>query len=231
MPATKIQELPPQDRPRERLQRLGTAALTDAELIAILLRTGARGYSAIDLARLLVNHFGSLSGISRATVTELSRVHGMGLAKSSQLAAAFGLGQRLAAETLTRTKIDSPDIVFALLGSEMRSFSKEVLRAVLLDTRHCLIKIEDISLGSLNESIAHPREIFRPAVLNSAYALILVHNHPSGDPTPSEADHRLTRRLEEASRLLQINLIDHIIIGAPRDGQSPYFSFKEAGIL
>lgn len=230
MPA-RIQELPPQERPRERLNRLGAMALADAELLAILLRTGVRGTSAIDLASQMIREFGSLSGLSRATVPELSRIRGVGLAKASQLAAAFGLGQRLVAETLTRTKIDSPEIVFHLLGQEMTALSQEALRVILLNTRYHLIKIESVSLGSVNESIAHPREIFRAAIHHAAYALIVVHNHPSGDPSPSEADHRLTRRLAEAAQLLQINLLDHVIIGAPAKERAPYFSFKEAGVL
>ena len=113
----------------------------------------------------------------------------------------------------------------------MRRLDRESLRAVLLDTRHRLLRVEEISLGSLNESIAHPREIFRAAVQHAAAAFILVHNHPSGDVSPSEADHRLTRRLAEAARLLQIPMLDHVIIGVPRGGQPGYFSFREAGVL
>ena len=113
----------------------------------------------------------------------------------------------------------------------MRALDRESLRAVLLDTKHRLIRVEEISLGSLNESIAHPREIFRPALIHAAFAFVLVHNHPSGDPTPSDADRRLTRRLIEAAALLQIRLIDHVIVGAPCEGRLPYFSFLEAGMM
>jgi DNA repair protein RadC len=113
----------------------------------------------------------------------------------------------------------------------MRALHKESLRVVLLDTRFHLIRTEEVSLGSVNESIAHPREVFRPAIIYSAYALIVAHNHPSGDPSPSQADHSLTRRLREAAELLQIRLLDHLIIGAPAPDRTPYFSFKEAGIL
>ena len=117
------------------------------------------------------------------------------------------------------------------VAAEMRALHKESLRVVLLDTRYHLIRMEEVSLGSVNESIAHPRDVFRPAVISSAYAVIVVHNHPSGDPSPSQSDHSLTRRLVEAAELLQIKLLDHIIIGAPSEGQPPYFSFKEAGVL
>ena len=152
-------------------------------------------------------------------------------AKAVQLVAAFGLGQRLARETLARKKIDSPELVCDLVAAEMRMLHKESLRVILLDTKYHLLRIEEVSLGSVNESIAHPRDVFRPAIISSAYAVIVVHNHPSGDPSPSQSDHSLTRRLSEAAELLQIRLLDHIIIGAPAEGRAAYFSFKEAGVL
>jgi DNA repair protein RadC len=226
-----IHELPELDRPREKLAKFGSAALSDSELIAILLRTGMKGRNAIEVGRDLLAKFQSLNGISRANVTELATIKGVGMTKAIQLAAALGLASRLARETLAKSKIDSPPLVYELLGSEMRALVKESLRVILLDTRYHLMRVEEISLGSLNESIAHPREIFHPALIHCAYALIVVHNHPSGDPSPSEADNRLTRRLQEAAGLLQINLLDHIIIGAPNGSSPPYFSFKEAGIL
>ena len=205
--------------------------MSDSELIAILLRTGMKGRNAIELSRDLLAKFQSLNGLSRANIRELATTKGVGLTKAVQLAAAFGLASRLARESLAKTRIDSPPLVYDLLGSEMRALSKESLRVILLDTRYHLMRIEEVSLGSLNESIAHPREIFRPALIHSSYALIVVHNHPSGDPTPSEADRRLTRRLQEAASLLQINLLDHIIIGSPDGSACPYFSFKESGLL
>jgi DNA repair protein RadC len=122
-------------------------------------------------------------------------------------------------------------LVYELLGAEMRALDKESLRVLLLDTRLRLKHSEEVSLGSVNESIAHPREIFRPAIVHSAYGIILAHNHPSGDPSPSEADRRLTRRVAEAGVLLQIKLIDHIIIGSPETGRLPYYSFREGGLL
>jgi DNA repair protein RadC len=231
MSSLTIHEMPPQDRPREKLARLGAEALSDSELIAILLRTGLPGSNAIEIAAKLLNQFQSLGGIARASVKQLAAVKGVGPAKAVQIAAAFGLGSRLAREKLTKKRIDTPELVYDLLGAEMRALGKESLRVILLDTRYHFIKIEEVSLGSLNESVAHPREIFQPALIHSAYAIIVVHNHPSGDPSPSEADLRLTRRLAEAAKLLQINLLDHVIIGSPHDGRAPYYSFKEAGIL
>jgi len=227
----KIREMPQSERPREKLLARGATALTDPELIAILLRTGLPGANAVEVARQLLERYGSLSGLSRCTVREIESIRGIGAAKAIQLVAAFGLGQRLANERLSRQKLDSPELVHDLVATEMRTLHKESLRVILLDTRYHLLRMEEVSLGSVNESIAHPRDVFRPAVVSSAYAVIVVHNHPSGDPSPSQSDHSLTRRLAEAAELLQIKLLDHIIIGAPAEGRLPYFSFKEAGVL
>jgi DNA repair protein RadC len=231
MHSPTIHELAPQDRPREKLAALGAAALSDSELIAILLRTGMKGANAIEISRQLITRFGSLGGLARCSVAELKNIKGIGLAKAVQLVAAFGLATRLARETLARRRMDAPELIFDLLGTEMRFLSRESLRVVLLDTKFHLLRVEEISLGSLNESIAHPREIFRPALIHAAFALVVVHNHPSGDPAPSQADHSLTRRLAEAAQLLQIRLLDHIIIGNGDNGRQPWFSFKEAGVL
>ena len=231
MAPLKIREMPADDRPREKLLARGADALTDAELIAIQLRTGLVGANAVQVAGQLLAQFGSLTGLSRCTLDELSAIPGIGPAKAMQLVATFKLGQRLAKETYALAKIDTPELVYELLAAEMRGLHKESLRVLLLDTRYRLLRTEQISLGSLNESIAHPRDVFRPAIISSAYAVVVVHNHPSGDPSPSQADHSLTRRLAEAAELLQIKLLDHIIIGAPAEGRPPYFSFREAGVI
>ena len=231
MSQLKIREMPQAERPREKLAAHGAGALTDPELIAILLRTGIAGKNAVEVGRDLLKEYGSLRGLSRCTVDELKKIPGVGFTKAVQLAAAFDLGRRMAHETLSKQKLDSPELVHELIGAELRTLRKESLRVVLLDTRYHLIRIEEISLGSINESIAHPRDVFRPAVIASAYAVIVVHNHPSGDASPSQTDHSLTRRLAEAAELLQIKLLDHIIIGAPGEQSPGYFSFKEAGVL
>src|SRR6266568_4539942 len=189
----KIREMPKEERPREKLAALGASALTDPELIAILLRTGVSGANAVEVARKLIAHYGSLGALSRCSVKEIAAIRGIGFAKSAQLVAAFGLGQRLARETLAKQKIDSPELVNELVGSEMRRLRKESLRVILLDTRYHLIRVEEVSIGSVNESIAHPRDVFRPALVSSAYAVIVVHNHPSGDASPRQTDHSLTR--------------------------------------
>jgi DNA repair protein RadC len=231
MAQLKIREMPKDDRPREKLAALGADALTPAELIAILLRTGRAGANAVEVARQLIAEYESLGTLSRCSVRELAKIKGIGFAKAAQLTAAFGLGRRFARETFARRKIETPERVYDFLGPEMRALHKESLRIILLDTRYNLIRVEDVSLGSVNESIAHPRDVFRPALIYSAYAVVVVHNHPSGDPSPSQADHGLTRRLREAAELLQIKLLDHVIIGAPTEGRLPYFSFKESGVL
>ena len=227
----RIHDLPENDRPRERLAQSGAGSLSDAELIAIFLRTGVKGFNAIDLARQLLKEHGSLRKIATLPPEELIKCHGIGPAKAAHLTAAFEIGNRLARENLQRQKIDSPEKVYALLGPEMGTLTKESLRVVLLNTRYEWLRTEEVSLGSLNESIAHPREMIQPAIVHSAYAFILVHNHPSGDPSPSRADRDLTRRLAEICSQLQLELADHIIIGQPRPGEDPYFSFKEMGLL
>jgi DNA repair protein RadC len=217
--------------PREKIQHPALGPLSDSELLAILLRSGLGGAGAAELARQLLQRYGSLSGLSRCGVDELSRLKGVGPSKAAQLVAAFGLAARLSTESVRREKIDSPERVFQLLGAEMHSLSKESLRVVLLDTRYQLMRVQEISRGTVNESIAHPRDIFEPVVTAVAYAFVLVHNHPSGDPAPSEADRRLTSRLAEGARLLQVQMLDHVILGWADNGRSPWFSFKQAGLL
>jgi DNA repair protein RadC len=227
----KICEMPSDERPREKLAKHGAASLKDTELITVLLQSGVVGKHVTQVSEDLLQRAGSLAGLTRFTVDDFKNVPGIGFAKAVKLVAAFNLGKRIAEQTLSVKKLDSPESVYALLGPEMRALRQESLRVILLDTRYHLIRIEEVSRGSTNESIAHPRELFRPALVSSAYAVIVVHNHPSGDPSPSQTDHSLTRRLAEAAELLQIKLLDHIIIGAPIEGNPGYFSFKEAGVL
>ena len=231
MGTLKIHELPEAERPREKLAAHGAAALSDSELLAILLRTGIPGANAVDIGRQLILHFGSLAALSRASLKELAKIKGVGPTKAVQLAAAFGLASRLARESLADTPLDTPARIHQLLGAEMRQLGKESLRVVLLDAKLRLMCVEQVSLGSLNETLAHPREILRPAVLHNAFAFILVHNHPSGDPTPSDADRRVTMRLAEAAKMLQVSFFDHVILGSPAENRAAYFSFREAGVI
>ncbi|MBS0660237.1 MAG: DNA repair protein RadC [Verrucomicrobia bacterium] len=223
--------LPAHERPRERLVAQGAAALQDAELLAILLGTGVRGTNAVELGRALLQKFGGLSGLARCTVAELAGQRGIGPAKAVQLAAAFGLGARFARGEAESARLDSPAAIYGLLQAEMRLLSRECLRVVLLNAQLRLQRVVEVSSGTVNETVAHPRDVLQPVIQQGAYAFALVHNHPSGQADPSEADRRFTVRLAEAASLLQVKLVDHVIIGAPSPGRSGYFSFREAGLL
>jgi len=229
----RIKDWPEDERPREKLMQRGADALSDAELLAIFLRTGTPGRSALVVgAEMIKVAGGSLSRMASLTVKEIRKLaKGVGLAKACELAAAFEVGKRLARQTALSEPLGTPEKIYDFMGPLLQSLPRESLRVVLLDTRHRLIHAEEVSLGTLNESLAHPREILRPAIAHTAYAFVLVHNHPSGDPTPSEADRSLTRRIREAGELMQIHLLDHVIIGRERPGAPPYFSFKEHGLL
>ncbi|HEY8964877.1 MAG TPA: DNA repair protein RadC [Candidatus Methylacidiphilales bacterium] len=228
----KILDMPDEERPRERLQAHGPAALKSAELIAILLRTGREGASALRVAEELIERFGGLDGLARAGVGDLAKVKGVGPAKALQLVAAFGLGARFSRNQAgARPVMTAPDVA-ALLGDEMRLLDREHVRAVLLDAKNRLLAVEEVSRGLLSEAILHPREVFRGAIARNAAALILVHNHPTGDPKPSLSDRQVTQRLLDASKLVDIPLVDHVILGAAGpDGKTLYFSFKEQGLF
>ena len=220
------------DRPREKAERLGFGALSDAELLAIFIRTGVPGRNALQVASDLLRDCGGFTELARRTPAEIRRKSkGIGPAKSLEMAAAFEIGKRLARGDGVAPLLDTPARVFEVFGPEMVSLRQESLRVLLLDAKLRLVRAEEIARGSVNECLAHPREIFRHAVVHSAYAVVVLHNHPSGDPSPSAADHRVTKNLLEAARLLQINLLDHIILGSPDGGRTPYFSFREAGLV
>lgn len=208
--------------------------MSDVELLAIFINTGSKGENAIQVAQRLLRTYGnSLREISRREAADLiNEVKALGPAKAAHLAAAFELGRRAEKERVIEVPLDSPERVYELVGSEMQSFTQEVLRVVLLNTRLSWIRSDDVFTGGLNETMAHPREILKKVLVHSAYAFIVVHNHPSGDPTPSEADRRLTRNLREAAEVMKVQFFDHIIIGAPSEGRpQPYFSFREAGLI
>lgn len=231
MSEARLEELPDSELPRERLWKHGAGVLSDAELLAIFLRTGKKGQNVLSMAKGLMKEWGTLRRLAGCSPQELAKVSGIGPAKASELKAAFEMGCRMARPELEKLRVDRAGVIYDLLAGELQSLPYESLRVLLLDTRHGLLEEIEISRGSLNESIAHPREIFRPAIARGAYAIAVVHNHPSGDPLPSEADRRLTRRLAEAGTLLQIPLVDHVIVGAKIGINRPYFSFREAGLL
>ncbi len=210
---------------------LPSGPLSEPDLLALLLQERESLPRAQRLSQRLLHHFGSLCGLSRCSIEELGRFKGVGPTRAARLSAAFGIARRLGSESLRRERIDSPERVFQLLGVEMRLLRQESLRVILLDTRYQLMRVEEISRGTVNESIAHPRDIFAPVFSAAAFAFVLVHNHPSGDPAPSEADRQLTAQLGKASKLLQVQLLDHVILGAPDNGRTPWYSFKQNGLL
>lgn len=215
------------ERPRERLRAGGAQTLSLSELIALVLRTGAPGASACDLASRLLERFRSLDGIAGAGDAELARVPGLGPAKIAALRAALELGARYAATPLRPgERLAGPEQVFAHFSARTRQLRQEVFSALLLDARQRLIREVEVSRGSLNQSLVHPREVFAPALRESAAAILVVHNHPSGDPRPSREDHEVTRRLRRAGEILGVPLLDHVVLGA-----EGYTSFARAGWL
>lgn len=230
--ADLIQEIPEGERPRERLRDRGGGALLDAELVAILLRVGVRGASAVRVGEQLLQRFGGLDGLARASVADLIGVPGVGEAKAVQLKAAVEIGVRLARRRAAAVKLDDASRIADLTGPELRLLSQESARVVLLNAKLHLIGVEEVSQGLLDQALVHAREVFAPAIARRAYAIVLVHNHPSGDPTPSEADIRITRALRESAKVLDVPLLDHVIIGAPSVAYPEgWFSFKAAGYL
>jgi len=210
----RIADLPADDRPRERLEKLGAQALGSAELIAILLRVGVQGESAVQMGQRILQNLGGLSGLHRAAFDELCAEHGIGSAKAAQIKAAIELGRRLMLESPEeRPTINSPADAAALVQYEMSALEKEEMRVILLDTRNHVLDIATVAHGSLNSAQMRVGEIFTPAVRRNAAALIAVHNHPSGDPKPSPDDVAITRAMLSAGKLLDIEILDHLIIG------------------
>jgi DNA repair protein RadC len=222
-----LDDWPAADRPRERLYFNGPTALADAELLALQLGSGTRGKDAVTVAREMLAAYGSLAAVAGREATELARRPGVGRAKAARLAAAFELTRRLRARTPgARMALSSPGEVYAAFGPLMEDLPREVFRVALLDAQNGLLRDLIVSEGTLSASLVHPREVFKPAILESAASVILLHNHPSGDPTPSREDIRLTRQLVECARLLDLAVHDHVIVGRGR-----YVSLAERGII
>ncbi|MCC7119785.1 MAG: DNA repair protein RadC [Anaerolineales bacterium] len=222
----RIADLHSSERPRERLEALGPQALSSAELIAILLRVGVKGENAVTVAHRLITKFGGLSGLHRAAFKELKNQHGIGKAKAAQIKAAIELGRRLTLEApQERPTLASPADAAALVQYEMSALEQEHLRVILLDRRNHVLEITEVYKGSVNSSQVRVGELFKEAIRTNASALIVIHNHPSGDPTPSPDDVAVTRAIVQAGKLLDVDVLDHLVIGAGK-----WVSLKEKGL-
>ncbi len=221
-----IRDLPSNERPRERLVQAGPAALSNAELLAIILRVGVKGENVVRMSERLLAKYKGLDGLARASFAELCAEKGMGLAKAVQLKAALELGRRLLLTSPNdRPTVRSPADAAALIMLDMAGLEQEHLRVILLDTRNRVIAISEVYKGSLNSAMIRVGELFRDAIRHNCAALIVAHNHPSGDPTPSPEDIAVTRQIVEAGKLLDIEVLDHLVIGQRR-----YVSLKEQGL-
>jgi len=228
----RLKDQPPNERPRERLAALGADALSPAELVAILLRTGLKGTNVVEVAKkLLARYDNSLHALALASVDDLCNVDGIGRDKAVTLAAAFKLAELMAKELRPESPVlDNPEAVVRLMREQNRLKRTEQLQVLLLNTRRRLIRVADGPEGTLDTILVHPREVFKSAIAANAAAVVLVHNHPGGDPTPSEADIKATRDLIRAGQLLKIDVLDHVIIGrATPERAKDYVSLRELG--
>jgi DNA repair protein RadC len=226
MNSINMHDMPVGERPYERFEQVGEHGLSSAELLAIVLRRGKPGQSVTELANEVLVTFSGLAGIAKASLTELQMVSGIGPAKAMEIKSALELGRRLLATTpLERPQIKAPADAANLLMSEMAFLDQEHLRVLLLDTKNCVKKITTVYIGSLNMALVRVGEIFRDALKENANCIVLAHNHPSGDPTPSADDARMTKQVVQAGRLLDIEVLDHVIIG-----RNKFVSMKELGL-
>ncbi len=227
----RLKDQPASERPRERLVALGAEALSQAELIAIILRTGLKGMNAVEVGQHLMAKFGSLHGLARASVDDLKKVKGIGRDKAVTLVAAFALAHKMAKELQDESPIlDTPEAVVNLLRARNLLLGVEQLQVLLLNTRRRLIRVETVTNGTIDTLLVHPREVFKSAIAANAAGIVLAHNHPIGDPTPSEADIRVTRDLIRAGQLLKIDVLDHVIVGcATPERPKDYASLRELG--
>lgn len=222
-----IKSMPEDERPREKLIKYGVESLSNVELLAIILKTGYKDVSALEISRQLISRHGSgINALVDISVEELSRVKGIGPSKASGIMAAVELGKRVLVSEENKKKINSPTDVSNYLMKEMGDLKKEHFNIIMLDNKNQVIEVHNVSIGSLNSAIVHPREVFKNAVRRSSASIILAHNHPSGNASPSKEDISITKRLVECGELMGIKVLDHIIVG-----KKEYFSFKEHNII
>lgn len=228
---SRICDMPSGRRPREKLAALGPSALDNAELMALFISTGTKGRSAIDIGRALLAKYGSMGALGGLPVAELSKEKGIGIAKASKLAAAFELGTRVAREQIHAAPLDSPELIHDYFGPQMRHLTQEQVICATVDSRLRHIATTVISMGSVTEATAHPRDVLRPVITRGASGFVLIHNHPSGDPSPSRADERVTQNILEAAKLMQVTFVDHVIVGRASEGRMPFYSFRAGGLI
>ncbi len=223
-----VHDLPKPERPRERLQRLGADALSSQELLALIIGRGIPKRSVMTIAQELLTRFGNVKAIGEATLEELTQIKGIGVAKAVQIKASFELGKRedLEPDGLPPYDIRNPEAVVKAVGASIKEKAKEHFKLILLNNRNRIICTSTVSVGTLNTSLVHPREVFKDAILHSAASVVLAHNHPSGDPEPSEDDMKITRKLVDSGKILGIEVLDHIIIG-----KNSFCSFREKGLI
>lgn len=223
----KIKEMPESERPRERLLNFGASTLSEAQLLAIIIRTGSGNKNALSLAMELLNKFGSLKAIDRASINELKSLKGLGKAKIAQIKASLELGKRLFSEKSDyHIGFNKSIEVFQYLQSKLKGLKQEKFISLILDVKNRLIKEQEVTTGILNESLIHPREAFREAIKEAGASVIFVHNHPSGDPEPSQKDIEITERLAKTGEIIGIKVLDHIIIA-----ENSFISIKDRGYL
>lgn len=227
----RIQDLPVNQRPREKLTQYGPSSLDNAELLSLFVSTGIKGRSSIDIGREILQKYGGLGALGTMPASSLALEPGIGPAKAAAMAAAFELGVRVSREQIQTVPLDSPEQIHRFYGPQMQHLPQEQVMVAGLDARLRHISTTVVSIGTVSEASAHPREVLRPVIARAAYGFVMLHNHPSGDPTPSAADNAVTRRIAEAATLFQIRFVDHLIIGRSEAGRAPYFSYREAGMI
>ncbi len=234
VPGSRFKELAVSERPQERLERLGSASLSDGELLAMLLRSGTRGHDVLSLANRLLQESGSLSGLVSWRETDFRKLKGIGRVKALQLVTVMEIARRvLGREHALPPLLNQPDLVWTYLQAQVFGLAVEKFWVLCLNRKNRLLRHVEVSSGTVGSTLVHPREVFREAISASASAIICAHNHPSGDPTPSTADIRVTRQLREAAAAVEIELLDHVIVGtaaADPSGQG-YYSFRAAGLI
>lgn len=233
-PALRVKDLAIGERPQERLERLGPSALSDAELLAMLLRTGSRGHNVLTVAQRLITEGGSLAALTRWNEADFQRLTGIGRVKALQLVTTMEIATRVLAQSAVVDEVlNRPEKIFQHFKTQIIGLTVEKFWVLCLNRKNRLIRQVEVTSGTATSSLAHPREVFREAIRHGATAVVCVHNHPSGDPAPSAADIQVTRQLREAAKAVDIDLLDHLIVGLPAaDPQGRgYYSFREAGLL